>query len=623
MRLKLNMPAARRVRNLQAALLDIAITFIAYTIAYLVRSVASPVDYMEGVLPVLAVAILNVFCLYSFRAYRRIWQRTSGHDVFILVQAIGVAAVIVLALSMFAPNRVIPLSIIIVGQLLTLVGVVAVRFRSRLISGFNWRWRAVWRQEFPNQQTKVLIIGAGESGQALAWRMKHRFTDKRYQVVGFIDDDPKKQNMYVEGCRVLGTRDDILRVAEKHSVDLIVLAVHRISGASFRELLTITEKTKARIKVVPDLMALMNETNHAEPLRDVQVEDLIGRKTVERYEGIDLSPVLEKVVLVTGAAGSIGSELSRQLLGYEPRKLLLLDNNESGLHDLLTELQTRSPESSIVALLADICEREVIEQIFARYQPQVVFHAAAYKHVPMLEHFPSEAVRVNIDGTRNVAELARDYRAERFVLISTDKAVNPSSIMGATKRIGELMIHALSMQKCPTIYTAVRFGNVLNSRGSVVPTFERQIDSGGPVTITHPDMTRYFMSIPEAVNLILHAAAMTGSDDIFVLRMGEVVKIVELAERMIRMRGLRPNVDIEIAYTGIRPGEKLHEALFADGEVPGATAHPAIFRVKAWDSSFAVDNFWDDLRDLLSGDTDATLENLHQIMQPAYGAVES
>jgi FlaA1/EpsC-like NDP-sugar epimerase len=295
------------------------------------------------------------------------------------------------------------------------------------------------------------------------------------------------------------------------------------------------------------------------------------------HEDVDVSAVSHKVVLVTGAAGSIGSELCRQILLYSPVKLILLDNNESGLHDLITELSTEPFVSRLQPFLADITNRKMVSHLFETYRPQIVFHSAAYKHVPMLEYFPDEAVRVNIGGTYQLAELARDYKVERFVLISTDKAVHPSSVMGASKRICELLMHAFSEQgNHKTLFTSVRFGNVLGSRGSVVPTFDRQIDAGGPITVTDPEMTRYFMTIPEAVNLVIHAACLTRGDDLFMLRMGEVVRIVDLAERMIRLRGLVPYKDIAIKNVGLRPGEKLHEELRSDDEEEILTLHPHI-----------------------------------------------
>ncbi len=351
-------------------------------------------------------------------------------------------------------------------------------------------------------------------------------------------------------------------------------------------------------------------------LRNVEPEDLIGRKPITRSKEVDLSAITHKTILITGAAGSIGSELSRQIVDYQPTKVVLLDNNESGLHDLVTEISTLCPGIDLTPVLADITLADVIEDIFQHYRPQIVFHAAAYKHVPMLQYYPREALRVNVTGTLSVAKCAGEYGAERFVLISTDKAVNPSSVMGASKRIGELFLHALSIQgNYQTLFTSVRFGNVLGSRGSVIPTFTRQIESGGPVTVTHPDMTRYFMSIPEAANLIIHAACLTKGDGIYMLKMGEVVRIVELAERMIRMRGLRPYKDIHIQFTGIRPGEKMHEELHDAFELPTETIHPNIVHLKSWTDQFDTQLFLDGLHQVLSNRPTSESEMLKALLR--------
>jgi FlaA1/EpsC-like NDP-sugar epimerase len=595
---------AQRFRLIGLGLfIDSIIIFGAYTAAVALLLISDP-DYVRFVIPYGHISIAGIVILvslYLHGVYRRIWQRTSGYGVTIIISAVFVATLIISGAILLFQIRPLPLQVVLLAHVFALFGFVAIRYRSRLISGLNWRWHALFRKEFPDNPTRVVIVGAGESGQALAWRLKHRFTrHAHYRIIGFIDDDPKKQGLLVEGIPIIGTRHDIIRLAEQHHIDLIVVAIHNISGPNFREILTICEKTQALIKVAPDLHELVNARFNGSMLRDVQAEDLIGRAAITRHEGIDLAPVTNKTILITGAAGSIGSELSRQIMQYHPTTAILLDNNESGLHDLLVELQARHPAVHILPALVDVTSRRALEAVFARHKPQVIFHAAAYKHVPMLQHYPDEALRVNICGTRNLAELASAFHTERFVLISTDKAVNPSSVMGASKRLCELMLHAMSVsQDNHTIFAAVRFGNVLGSRGSVVPTFNRQIDSGGPVTVTHPEMTRYFMSIPEAVNLILHAACMTDGDDIYVLKMGEVVRIVELAERMIRLRGLRPNQDIAIEFTGIRVGEKLHEELFNEIETPNPTQHPQIMQVNRWRGDFDAARFWQALDSLL------------------------
>jgi len=613
-----------RVRYLLTSVaLDMLIMWFAYTTAFSLRTVTVSLQYYVGRAAFMLFAAL-VMCLlfYIFGIYHRIWSQTSGHDITIIINAVVLGTVLLLAIDMTFQSRPLPTSVIIIGNALALNGFVIVRFRSRLLNGAIWRWKAIWDHQFPEPKTRVLIIGAGEAGQALAWRMKHRFPARNYSIVGFVDDDPRKQGMYVEGCPVLGGCTDIPALAEAHNIALIVVAIHNISGPRFRELLGYCERTKARIKVVPDVFALMNSNQNTPLLRDIEPEDFLGRKPIGRHEAVDLSPVTGKVLLVTGAAGSIGSELSRQLVSYSPVALILVDNNESGLHDLVTELNSLSPQTRLVPVLTDITSEEAMSNLFNYHRPQVIFHAAAYKHVPMLELYPSEAVRVNVGGTRLVAELALDYGAERFVLISTDKAVRPTSVMGASKRMCELLMHALSEQGGQrTLFTSVRFGNVLGSRGSVVPTFTRQIHSGGPITVTHREMTRYFLTIPEAVNLVIHAACLTKGNDLFMLKMGEVVRIVELAERMIRMRGLRPYQDIDIQFVGVRPGEKLHEELQSDTEALVETIHPNIVELVDHENGFQSNVFLNQvdllLRRGLINELD-TLDQLLSIAQTSY-----
>lgn len=571
-------------RALPLMLLDCAVLALAYSATYTVRAPTSFLDFGPNEVVFMAFAMpVMVLALFVTGGYNRIWARTSGHDVTVLLSGVIAASLVLLPVDFFWRPRPVPLSVVLVGNGLALMGFVSVRYRSRVISGLAWRWRAVWHGEFPEQPTRVLIVGAGDAGQTTAWRLKHRAphdSQRRYQVVGFVDDDPAKQQMFVEGCQVLGTRSDIPRLVKELQVELIIVAIHNINGADFRDILFCCEQTNARIQLVPDIFAQIDSKTGVPLLRDVTAEDLLGRPVVTWHEGIDASPVTGKVILVTGAAGSIGSELCRQLLGYQPSRLIMLDNNESGLHDLFTELCTSKTCEVLAPCLADVTQRASLIRLFETFRPQVVFHSAAYKHVPMLESYPLESVRVNIGGTQQVAGLARDYGVERFVLISSDKAVNPSNVMGASKRICELLMHALAQQPGHhTLFTAVRFGNVLGSRGSVVPTFNRQIERGGPVTVTDPAMKRYFMTIPEAVNLVIHAACLTKGGDLFMLQMGEEVRILELAERMIRLRGLRPYQDIPIVFTGPRPGEKIHEELYAEFETLVPTAHPSIVQL--------------------------------------------
>ncbi len=590
-------------RIVQAALIDSLLIAASYLAAFSVRAVMTPLNYLDVLPFTLFVVVVMLLMLYTFGVYHRLWECSSGHEITLIFKTAAAATLVTVLVDILIYPRPVPLSVILVANTLAISAFIAVRYRSRLIKGLSWRWRTIWFGEIPNSlpRTRVLIIGAGEAGQTLALRLKHRLPGhEEYAVIGFVDDDLRKQELYIEGCPVLGTCANIVRITEQYNIDLIVVAMHNISGAHFREILSSCEHTKAMIKVLPNIMDIVHSTRGAPLLRNVEPEDLIGRKPISREKGVNLEPVTGRVILVTGAAGSIGSELSRQVMDYEPIKVVLLDNNESGLHDLVTGLKMRFPDITMVPVLADITVPALVQAVFDDHQPQVVFHAAAYKHVPMLEYYPGEALRVNIGGTALVARTAAECGVERFVLISSDKAVNPSSVMGASKRACELFLRALSKQGYATIFTSVRFGNVLGSRGSVLPTFNHQIDSGGPVTVTHPDMTRYFMSIPEAVNLIIHAACLTKGDDIFMLKMGEVVRIVELAERMIRLRGLRPRIDIPVQFTGVRPGEKMHEELFDSTETLLETAHPNIIQLQPKQDFFDADCFLQDVNRLLN-----------------------
>lgn len=606
----------KRVVPLASA--DMLIMAFAYTLTYSLRIGTTLENFgSRSNLFFLMNCLIMFIALYRFGGYNRIWSRTSGHDVKVIVYAVGLTTALSVGLDVLPYDHPIPLSVVFVTSMISMMGFVAIRYRSRLVSGLSWRWRAVWDREFPEMGTRVLIIGAGDAGQTTAWRLKHRSpNERRYRVVGFIDDDIAKQQMYVEGSPVLGARTEIPAIVEKYRVDLIVFAIHNIPGPAFREILAYCESTSAQIKLVPDVFAVIDSKTNTSLLRDLQPEDLLGRPPVGWHEGVDMTPVANKVILVTGAAGSIGSELCRQLLSFNPSRLIMLDNNESGLHDLMTELGHGRHSDKLKPYLADITNRRSLAQLFAEYRPQVIFHSAAYKHVPMMEEYPQESIRVNIGGTQQIAGLARDHGAERFVLISTDKAVNPSSVMGASKRICELLMHAMShLPDNRTLYTSVRFGNVLGSRGSVVPTFNRQIDAGGPVTVTDRDMTRYFMTIPEAVNLVIHAACLTRGDDLFMLRMGEVVRIVELAERMIRLRGLRPYKDIPIEFTGIRPGEKLNEELRSDMESTETTAHPGIVALLSRRNGLQPTLFSDRINALFQLGLDERREPIEQLLE--------
>lgn len=582
---------------------DATIILVAYSLGFLARSLTAPLNYANAFAFILFAIGLTLTMLYANKVYHTYWRGASGRDVASIFRATIWSSIALLVISVPLAPRPVPLSIIIIGSILSFGGFVVARYRSRLINAAEWRWRAIGFSEFQSAgRESVLIVGAGESGQMTIRRLRDRSSVHDYKIVGFVDDDPDKQGLHIQSAQVLGKTDDIPALVLEHEVDLVVIAIHNIDPQAFRKMVEMCEQTDARVKVVPDVVKLFGSRISKSFLRDVQPEDIIGREIVARDANVDLSPISNRVILVTGAAGSIGSELARQILRYHnPTRLIILDNNESALFDLELELKAMNQAIEVVLTLADVTQQDAIDGVFQETQPQIVFHAAAYKHVPMLQKYPNQAVRVNMGGTLTVAEAAIRHHVERFVLISTDKAVNPSNVMGASKRVCEMLVHALAERDDhTTMFTAVRFGNVLGSRGSVVPIFNRQIDNGGPVTVTDKEMTRYFMSISEAVNLVIHAAALTNGNDIFVLRMGEVVRIYDLAKRMIRLRGLRPDVDIDIVITGRRPGEKLAEQLTNSFEELDNTIHPGIRKIENWHMNGKSVYFMDEVCRLVS-----------------------
>ncbi len=563
-------------RYIPAVVIDAVVVVVSFFLAWGGRIAAGATGLQPAYSFVLVAVVVYGITNRIFGLYHHLWRYASSGEVLTIGGAAALGTLVLMAADYAWPGaRPLPISVVLFGGFFAFAGFVAVRYRRRAWNGLR---RRVLRHRYPAGRTRLLIVGAGEAGQLLAWRLQNLEEGRGFQLVGFVDDDPAKVGMRVHGAPVLGGREAIPEVVVRQQVEMIVVAIYNLSREALREILAICERTPARIKVLPNPLDFIERKSGVAPIRDVTTEDLLGRPPVRIDRAACHALLAGKVVLVTGAAGSIGSELCRQIAGFRPQCLLMLDNNESGLHDLSVELAARPGTPDTRYLIADVTNRHKLALLFAEHRPRVVFHAAAYKHVPLMEAHPDEAVRVNVLGTRNVLELACEHGAERFVFISTDKAVNPSCVMGATKRLGELLVSAMASES-GTLCTGVRFGNVLGSRGSVVPIFEQQIAMGGPVTVTDPEMTRFFMSIPEAVSLVIQAATVTEGGDLFILNMGEQVRIVELAERLIRLRGLRPGVDIPIKYTGIRPGEKLREELTGPGDEVHRTAHPAILRL--------------------------------------------
>lgn len=429
----------------------------------------------------------------------------------------------------------------------------------------------------------LLIIGAGNASHEIINTIRTSMLDK-YNIVGIIDDNQKRLGFTVSGVKIIGNRSDIPKVCEENNVDLIFFSIANIDSENKKQILNICQSTNAKVRILPGLKEIIRNKKLFENLRDVEIEDLLGREPVKLDNKNIENLIKNKVVLVTGGGGSIGSELCRQIVKYNPQKLVMLDIYENSLYDIELELKSKYPKIKIEAIIASIRDKKRLESIFEKYNPYLVFHAAAHKHVPLMENNPLEAIKNNVFGTYNLVNVSDKYKVKRFIQISTDKAVNPTNIMGATKRLCEMIIQAKNKES-ETEFAAVRFGNVLGSNGSVVPLFKKQIAEGGPVTVTHKEITRFFMTIPEAVGLVLQAMTYAKGGEIFVLDMGEPVKIYDLAISLIKLSGLVPEEDIEIKFTGLRPGEKLYEELLMGEEGLEKTAHNKIFVAEPLDIS--------------------------------------
>jgi FlaA1/EpsC-like NDP-sugar epimerase len=515
-----------------------------------------------------------IFCGANvlFGMYRRIWRFAGLHDLIRLCYSVAAAGVIALLLSLVLTpiDRRLPLSVVIVGTGAVFLCFVAVRLFPRIRE--SHRAGQAWR-DAPG----VLIVGAGRVGQGLARDLLVN-RNWNYRPVCFVDDDPGSVGLRVHGIPIRGTRADIPRLVEGENIDVIAIAMPSASGETIRDLIGICRQTDARILTVPGVPELLQPGGEGRQLlREMTVMDLLGREAVE----IDLDAcagyVADRTVLVTGAAGSIGSELARQILRLRPSRLLLLDNNETGLYDLDLDLSPERGDTELISIVANVAVSEKIAGVFEQFQPRVVFHAAAYKHVPLMEEHPDQAFTVNVLGTRNVCTMAARVGTERLVLISTDKAVNPNNVMGLSKRLAELIVMSFAAQGHR--FCAVRFGNVLGSRGSVVPTFLRQIERGGPLQVTHPDVKRFFMTVSEAVSLVIQSGAFADSGSVYLLEMGAEMRIADLAENMVRLKGLRVGKDIDIVFTGLRAGEKMREELSSTLEAVDPTDHRHVRRV--------------------------------------------
>lgn len=558
--------SVRSRADLTLAVIDAALLAAAYVIVLVLRFDGTvPGNIWSSVLPWLPFAVTaGIASLWAFGMYGHVWRHASAEEARRLLDS-SAALLLVLVGVELTFDRNVPWSVVFLGTGLGWFMLGAVRFQSRL---FSFRRRSV----APNADgLRVIIIGAKDAGAALIAEMQ-KSPGAGLVPVAVLDPDPALHGRWTMGLRVAGGFDILPEVAERTGAHQAVLAMSSTASETVRQVAALAEEADIALKIVGGIAGRMRGDTGIRFIRDLRIDDLIGRAQVETDLDAVRRMLVGRRVLVTGAGGSIGSEIVRQVAAANPSMLIALDHDESHLHDVAATIT-----GPVVQLLADIRDRTAVNRAFDRHRPEIVFHAAAHKHVPLLEDHPSEAVLTNVAGTQHVLDAAAHVGVERFVFVSTDKAVEPSSVMGASKRLGEHLV--LGEAPVGATHAAVRFGNVLGSRGSVVPTFMRQIEEGGPVTVTDERMTRYFMSIPEAVQLVLQAATLATGGDLFVLDMGEPIRILDLAERMIRLAGLRVGSDIEVRVTGVRPGEKLVEELLAEDEPAQATVHPAVSRI--------------------------------------------
>lgn len=550
----------------------------------------SLMKYVSAVVLEFPILLLCAFiCYLLFHLYNRIWKYAGVKDILTILAANFCGVILYVTLTFFI-GKSLPRSIFAMTFAMTAI----LQIFSRILLRLSYQISG--KEATGKKEKNVLIVGAGNAGYLIAQDIIQSGDPRK--IVGFVDDDPDKQGKRLGGFKVLGDRYAIAELVDAYEVEEILIAIPSLHPEQLQEIANICSVSGCKVQILPEFLRNLSAgALSVRELRPLNIEDLLGRENVE----LDVKEIGKyltgKIVLVTGAGGSIGSEICRQVLRFQPEQILLLGRGENSIYEIHQELKNKCNEEQLLPLIVNITDRDKLENVFQEFHPQVVFHAAAHKHVPLMEHQPEEAIYNNVFGSYNVGDLAGRYHCERLVLISTDKAVNPTSVMGATKRVTEMVMQALNLRYPETKYVAVRFGNVLGSRGSVVPLFKKQIAAGGPLTVTDPEMKRYFMTIPEASKLVLSAAALGDGGEVFVLNMGEPVKIVDLARNMIRLSGLVPDKDIQIKFTGLRPGEKLFEELLAAEDGTVSTDNKLIFKavIKTPDETV----FWERIKELI------------------------
>lgn len=513
-------------------------------------------DELKEYEPWFVLTTLIIFAL--FRIYSSLWEYAGPQEIFSIIWACIVSGVLEIGIVLLS-GGFLPRSYYLLRTMYLIAFVVGTRFSYRMIRLKKQNRHLPWRQ-----QRRVMIVGAGEAGRSVIGEIQNsKYLNQK--ICCIIDDDPEKVGKYIRGIKIAGDRYSIKKCVRKYNIQQIIITIPSASVVQLRPILDICKETDCELKIMPGVYQLVNGEVSVSKLRPVSIEDLLGREEIQVNLDEIMGYVSNKIVMVTGGGGSIGSELCRQIASHNPKQLIIFDIYENNAYDIQQELIRNNPDLNLVVLIGSVRDENRLDDIFCKYRPDIVYHAAAHKHVPLMEKSPNEAIKNNVLGTYKLVKMADRWGVKKFVQISTDKAVNPTNIMGASKRICEMIVQTFNKQS-DTDYVAVRFGNVLGSNGSVIPLFKKQIAEGGPVTVTHPDIIRYFMTIPEAVSLVLQAGAYAKGGEIFVLDMGEPVKILDLAKNMIRLSGLTLGRDIEIEFTGLRPGEKLYEELLMDEE---------------------------------------------------------
>ncbi len=553
-------------------LLDIVATYVSYWLASVLTNVKGEVFVNNEIYFILGIlACINVLMLAAFRLYNNLWEYASVDEVIQIVLA-TVFGTLGGAVFLWIIGTRLPIRVFAVSCFLNIFFMGGVRFAFRVM---RQKGRAIASKQRMGDRPRTLVVGAGETGSLAIGRMASKDPLMPGIPIVATDDDPAKRGQRIHGVKVCGTTDDIVDLVDRYGIQQIVVAIPSSTPEERKRIYSACTKTDCRLRTLPNVRALSLDEIGDVSLRDVDVADLLGREEIVLNTRAVSGYIAGETVLVTGGGGSIGSELCRQLCTVAPARIVIFDIYENDAYMLRNELLSEYDDIDIVIEIGNVCDLDRINEVFAKYRPGAVFHAAAHKHVPLMEHCPREAVHNNVFGTLNAVRAADAYGASRFIFISTDKAVNPTSVMGATKRMGEMVVQYYA-RTSKTIFSAVRFGNVLGSNGSVIPVFQRQIAAGGPVTVTHPDIERFFMTIPEASRLVIRAGGMARGGEIFILDMGEPVKIVDLAKGLIQLQGLTPDVDIKIAFTGLREGEKMYEELLMDEESTLPTGNQSI-----------------------------------------------